>query len=357
MPDIILFDTEYSSKALELALNNIGSLRPSGDFEISRNQLICTILKRMRRDSDSWDLNCQGNIQSIGKQLFNYLQTPINELDKENLDMIFSSCFRFFLEYELTHGIDEFESQELLKFALSNSDGFSHHAAVQIDFATKSMPLVFVKKLAKNAELVNASKLESTLQRTEDAIQKSNDSLSQREERIEALSVKLEKYETAFNFVGLYQGFDNLAKEKHKERTSLVNWLIVFGVLLFSVLGLELFVIYHNVADIEKAKSALWMAMIPSISLTVVLVYFFRLILVNHKAVKSQLMQIELRKTLCQFIQNYAETTSDLKGKNLEAWSKFEAIIFSRIVSDDEKLPSAYDGMDQLSSLITKFKK
>jgi hypothetical protein len=66
-------------------------------------------------------------------------------------------------------------------------------------------------------------------------------------------------------------------------------------------------------------------------------------------------MQIELRMTLCQFIQNYADTSKELKKNNEEAFEKFESLIFSSIVSSDENIPTTFDGMEQLASLVKLF--
>jgi hypothetical protein len=92
-----------------------------------------------------------------------------------------------------------------------------------------------------------------------------------------------------------------------------------------------------------------------SITLLLILFWFFRIILHNIKSVKSQIMQLELRMTLCQFIQSYAEKSKELKGYNKEGFEKFENLIFSSIVSSDEKIPSTFDGMEHVSSLLKNF--
>jgi len=46
------------------------------------------------------------------------------------------------------------------------------------------------------------------------------------------------------------------------------------------------------------------------------------------KSIQSQILQIELRMTLCQFIQNYAEQSKALKEQNKEGFEKFESLIF-----------------------------
>ncbi|WP_162995768.1 hypothetical protein [Janthinobacterium agaricidamnosum] len=65
-----------------------------------------------------------------------------------------------------------------------------------------------------------------------------------------------------------------------------------------------------------------------------------------------QLSQLELRKALCEFVQDYAKYASEIKEKNADTLARFETVIFSNIVMSDEKMPSVFEGIDQLSNLM-----
>lgn len=95
---------------------------------------------------------------------------------------------------------------------------------------------------------------------------------------------------------------------------------------------------------------------IPGLSLTLILVYYFRVALQNYQSIKAQILQIEFRMTLCGFIQSYAEYSSNIKDKNPSSLSKFEDVIFSNIMPTENKIPSTFDGIDQVSALITSIK-
>jgi hypothetical protein len=97
--------------------------------------------------------------------------------------------------------------------------------------------------------------------------------------------------------------------------------------------------------------------LIPLISIEIILIYFFRVILINHRSVKAQIMQIELRQTLCQFIQSYASYSKEIKTQDANALEKFENLIFSGVLSDPEKLPSTFDGIEQIGNFIKSIKK
>ncbi|MHC5879868.1 hypothetical protein ACYT69_13165, partial [Streptococcus pyogenes] len=65
---------------------------------------------------------------------------------------------------------------------------------------------------------------------------------------------------------------------------------------------------------------------IPTISLIAILVYYFRVLLSNYKSLQSQLLQIDLRMTLCRFIHNYSEYASDMKKQDKGSLEKFESV-------------------------------
>lgn len=70
------------------------------------------------------------------------------------------------------------------------------------------------------------------------------------------------------------------------------------------------------------------------------------------RSIQSQLLQLDLRMTLCRFIQSYADYAVDLKKKHPDGFEKFESLIFSPLVSSDDKVPNTFDGLDQLSSVV-----
>ena len=129
------------------------------------------------------------------------------------------------------------------------------------------------------------------------------------------------------------------------------------GILILAPLAIEIIFLVKGNFDSNTIGLSHFIMLLPLISIEVILIYFFRIILINHKSVKAQIMQIELRQTMCQFIQNYTEFSSDIKKEDSQALDKFENLIFSGILSDSENLPSTFDGMEQISSLIKSFKK
>ena len=177
-----------------------------------------------------------------------------------------------------------------------------------------------------------------------------NTEFTSKQTAVNTLKEKLDKYKTAFNFIGLYQGFSELKKTKDKDLKSL-NWQYrIFMVFLILIPVYELYFVYDNINSLDINK--IGFIIFPSITLLLILFWFLRIVLHNIRSIKSQLMQLELRMTLCQFIQSYAESSKELKENNKEGFEKFENLIFSSIVSSDEKIPATFDGMEQITSLL-----
>lgn len=107
----------------------------------------------------------------------------------------------------------------------------------------------------------------------------------------------------------------------------------------------------------EAKLPSMWFLVIPITTLMLFLFYFTRVGLQHVRSVQSQMMQLELRMALCQFIHNYAEDSEKLHAKNKAGFEKFENIIFSPLVSSDYKIPTTFDGMEQLAKLVSEFRR
>ncbi len=94
----------------------------------------------------------------------------------------------------------------------------------------------------------------------------------------------------------------------------------------------------------------------PASAITLVLLYYFRISLATYNSIRAQLMQIELRKSLCQFIQDYSKYSSAISKENAGLLSKFEDVIFSNIMTSEDKIPSTFDGLEQIATLIKAVK-
>ncbi len=194
----------------------------------------------------------------------------------------------------------------------------------------------------------NIKKIEQhsiVLKETSDNIQKSAD---EKLEKVEQLSDTLKNLKQGFNFVALSDGFSRMLNEKKSSKKWILRLLFLIAVIISAI------PVYKFLSD--GGINLTWQQIAISAGLELVLIYFFRVVLFHYRTVQTQIMQLDLRLSLCQFIQSYAEYAKEIKTNDKDALDKFENLIFSSILSSDEKIPSTFDGLEQLNSLIKQFK-
>ncbi len=193
-------------------------------------------------------------------------------------------------------------------------------------------------------------KYEELSKDVDDKINLLNNQLNHKMERAEELDKRLEDIKAGYNFVSLSQGFEGLLKEKKESKDKIINVLCLFGIFM-------LFPILYDIKMFINENDLSWISFIPSIGAEIILIYFFRIVLKDYYSLQTQIIQLELRRSLCQFIQDYADYAKEIKGKDKQLLEKFEKLIFSSIVPDSNKIPGTFDGIESLATLIQTLKK
>ncbi|MFA9489394.1 MULTISPECIES: hypothetical protein [unclassified Mannheimia] len=150
--------------------------------------------------------------------------------------------------------------------------------------------------------------------------------LEDKEKKVNALANLLEKYKTAFNFVGLYDGFNNLSEIKNNQKKATYYFSIFLGFLLILIPFLSIILQSHmgfwvsdTVFDFKTltvTSQFNWVKILPVLGLEFILIYFFRIVLNRLNTLQTEIIQIELRKSLCQFIQEYAKYAKELREQS-----------------------------------------
>ncbi|WP_353243078.1 hypothetical protein [Providencia sp.] len=166
-------------------------------------------------------------------------------------------------------------------------------------------------------------------------------------EIIKDLDEKVNQTNDNLTLKGLSEAYSLLGTEKNKEKikaSRVLKWSIfsVFAPLIIRLMTLPFDVNYSIYGYILTGTA------------TLIFIYYFRVALINYNSIKAELNQINLRTTLCMFIQGYVEFSQ--RNDNHDSLSKFESLIFSNIVSDDKNIPTTLDGLDQLAKLIGALK-
>lgn len=176
---------------------------------------------------------------------------------------------------------------------------------------------------------------------------------------IEDIERRLDNLKKGVNFVELSKAFGKLLKDKQEKIKGTEKQLYGMGTLIVIILALEI----YNVNEFAGN----WLTTLPILGLEFILLYFFRIILNEYKSIQAQILQLELRQSLCAFIQDYITqkqnkdaTHKNGNGENVtvqdDAWKKFEDLIFSNILADTKQMPSTFDGIDSIAKLIQSVK-
>lgn len=344
-----------------------------------RIDIILPILSKMESSEDEWNEKCQYLYPKYKDEFLTELTRLISNTTEDNIlvliEDIYCRCAYFLREYILylesndpydyRYGMDELSlvHNKILDDDRPFIDPINNKRLnlikdKQLDiwilgyyFYGKSF-----KSFERYEELVKDSEIESLSIERQISLQKDELSkfISDKKEAVDRLAKQLEQQKTAFNFVGLSKGFEKLLKDKEKAKKSSFRFAFLLGVALISIPIYFVYLLTNNLEIIAQAH--LWKATIPFTGLEIIFLYFFRVVLSHYNSIKTQIMQIELRQSLCQFIQSYAEYAKEIKEKDGASLEKFENLIFSSILSTPDKVPSTFDGIEQLSNLIKNIK-
>lgn len=311
-------------------------------------------------NTNAFDQHCATNIEWIGQRFIGQL-AEFSEANLENqsdrLISIFTQAYRFLCELDLSQPDDlSFELRVVRNFVEENLEQFNGTARQQLVYANYVMPAHITKKLIHSPALAEFKAFAETAKAAFDLKQEWEKEIKAKSEEIEALRDGLSRVTTTYNFVGLVNGFENLASAKKSERRRSFISLLALGALMVAPVAVQLWFTASHIDTIDEHRNTLVYSLPPLIALEVILLYLFRVVLLHFRGVTTQLLQINLRISLCQFIQSYSEYSTKIKKQDAGALEKFESLIFSGITSDSEALPSTFDGVEQIAKLVNSIR-
>lgn len=354
-----LFNTDIVRTQLAELRRFLSRVPKDGGIQDAKAAQLDLVTHIILNNAEQFDENCQLNAGWLGSAVQSHLINLNEAKITLDLDWFLSVFYRFLVEFDLSlkNGLSS-ELQGFQRFVLENIDSFNSMERNQIEYARQEMPVAILKALLNDDVIVNLKNVKQYSDQVDSKFLGWKSSLETNEKTVQSLQESLNSYQTAFNFVGLFDGFNDLAIAKKKELSSNLWAMRLFGIILVSPLFFELYFVYSHQERLGTLSPYfIGATALITLSLTLLFIYFFRISVRSVDACKAQLLQIELRKTLCRFIQSYATYSKEIKDKNPESLSKFESLIFSGIVSDGEKLPSTFDGIEQVSNFIKSIRK
>lgn len=297
-----------------------------------------------------FDSNMTINIDAIGDAFLECLREYVKS-NGDSRDQLFVYCYRMGMEFEISFSGDaHMDFIEVVYNARNYVDELSGVLRFQAEYAGHQMVIQVAKSYLNHPDMAKLVDLPSTIRMADKKSIEFRRALDEREARVNSLKDTLESYKHAFNFVGLYDGFKRLRDDKEWQANRNLMFLVVLG---FAMLAIPISKIYGFGLTVVVHDYEYYAAMI---GVEFFLVFMFRVSLHNFKAIKAQLLQIDLRMTLCQFIQDYAKYAEEIRAKDKELLVQFEKIIFSGIVNSEDAIPSTFDGLEKIAELIKAVK-
>lgn len=319
------------------------------------------IVQVIVKNAGSFDELCQSNIKWIGEKFIssarNLEKNSESEFSSESVAELFSMAYRFLCEIEFSMPGDlSLELRSVKKFVDENLEALPADVRRQLVFANYIMPAGIARAMLQHPDMAAMREYNERYASASELKTQWDAEVAIKESQVNALKEQLGKLETGFNFVGLVDGFHQLSRQKQNEKCVAFISLLALGTIILSPVIGELVFIYLNRDELDAYKQVFLFALPPLLAIEILLIYFFRVVLVHFRSIKVQLLQLQLRAALCQFIQSYSTFATEIKQKDAAALEKFESQIFSGIILSEENLPSTFDGTEQLAKLIRGIK-
>lgn len=306
--------------------------------------------------AQSFDEYTRANISWIGKrfasEIRDFSQVPL-EQKSETLQFIFGLCFRFSCEFQLFFpGEPAMEFRQVNDYVAGAIKDFSPNNVAQINYALYSMPVEIIRQVVRHPDFPAFQNFSSTVESAKLMKDEWDKGLESKKNTVDQLAQRLSQIASEYNFVLLVDAFKNLRKRKEEETSAPFFVAIALAIAMLALPALHYWAILGHV-DFFKQNLALTFYTLPAVlAAEILLVYLFRVVLSQFRSVKAQLLQLDLRIALCQFVQSYAEYAGSIRKTDASILAKFEALIFSGLVTDQNDIPSTFDGVEQIASLI-----
>lgn len=202
----------------------------------------------------------------------------------------------------------------------------------------------------------NFSSIKNEIRINKESVDASLKNIAESLVEIKELEGRVQGLKSEYNFVGLSSGFNKIKEKKELELRNIeVNYKNLFGCIFIVPV---IITVLHLVtpAMFPKDLTVLFLAL-PFLTIEMALIYFFRLSYLEAKSIRTQLVQIDLRLSLCSFIDGYVEYRKKNNVNIDKVLEIFDSLIFSPIQTNENNIPSMFDGIEALAGLAEKITK
>ena len=226
---------------------------------------------------------------------------------------------------------------------------------VQLDVFVKiydDSPIKIMREFILSKDLKDAKAFSREIVNENYRIEALQEKTKRQIEKISDIQGKLTEYVGEYNFVLLSKAFVRMKGDKEKECRVARGWMNLYTAALIFIPIFILFSFYEKWLIIDATVKHLMYA-VPLLTLEILIFYFMRLYYSEVRSIKAQLLQIDLRLSLCEFVHDFINNKNESKG-NADSWRNFESLIFSPIQMTADNIPSVLDGANAVADVLGK---
>ncbi len=212
----MFFNSELSERAMNSFIQKGNRSEIDDSARKTRLHRSLQIVSSIKNNPIEWSNKCSFNIEHIGDLFINMLSEYSTD-SIDNIDSIYTCSYRFLCEYDffIGPGLElSFDLRDLRSKIQTDALKLDSEVSSQIIYASYIMPANLLKHYINNEDIANVATFKSKVEEANRLKEEWNSELKQKQDIVENLSKKLDGFETAFNFVGLYDGFEKLSKNK-----------------------------------------------------------------------------------------------------------------------------------------------
>lgn len=342
-------DTQITNYISALELRKRKSISSVGDDYNKVFDLILKIIKDIKSDFNFFDNSYIGFQKSGNTKIIEHIKSSGHHDTNYNPEYFFKDLFSVYVEFLIVKK-SPYDLDNFLGEVNSVSDSLSKATKVFIDRYSLTVPATVMSQLLK---VTKSSNIKEILE-IESKVDGYSSSLNKNMDQIKSLESRIDNLKSKYNFMALSHGFERILSEKKKQLTVMRRFLCLMGFLIPSPVVILLIFQWNSLNDL--GVKFLYIS-VPILSLSFTLIYFFRIILSNYNELKPEILQMELRVTLCSFIEDYIKYSKEIKKEDKEALAMFEKVVFSEINDARNPAPAFFEGLEAMAKIISSAKK
>lgn len=328
----------------------------SDELLIRRANICYEMLKCILANPPAFDDNCICSIENRGSDFLEVIDVVIDDkLNEIDLRHLVVDLGRFALEHFARTSVNFAASERILSWLSPVNKDLGEGELIE---ATRGPFLVWRQVYANNISQFTDQK-----ENIKEFVSKLNADMERQEAALEITQELVTKALKDAHFIGLHKAFNDLSRKKRLSIRMLriTTWLL--AILCMVAASLPVYVVWKywpaSVKDVNELFKLIGERSLATLTtiipLLLLLVYWLRVKCLEYKSESGVLLQLEVRASVCQFIQGYGEWCMEQDPTKVQL-DKFAAMIFSNVIPDPSAVPSAFDNVDQFANLIKTLK-